>query len=87
MDFSYVNAFGSEVHPAYETLLLDVMIGDATLFTRTDEVLAAWTISDPLLNLWERAGGDVATYAAGSWGPAEADALIQRDGFSWRTPS
>jgi glucose-6-phosphate 1-dehydrogenase len=85
MDFTYANAFGSEVHPAYETLLLDVMIGDATLFTRTDEVEAAWKITDPLLNLWEGdKGTSIPTYAAGSWGPAEANALIEKDGFAWR---
>ncbi len=87
MDFAYASAFGSEVHPAYETLLLDCMIGDATLFTRSDEVEAAWRITDPLLNLWEAAGeAQIPTYAAGSWGPAEADALLAQDGFAWRTP-
>ena len=56
MDFNYADAFGAEVHPAYETLLLDCMIGDATLFTRTDEVEAAWGIIDPLLAACEDAG-------------------------------
>jgi glucose-6-phosphate 1-dehydrogenase len=85
MDFNYADAFGAEVHPAYETLLLDCMIGDATLFTRTDEVEAAWAVIDPLLALWEEGGGGaMASYAAGSSGPREADELIARDGFAWR---
>jgi glucose-6-phosphate 1-dehydrogenase len=86
MDFPYEKAFGAETHPAYETLLLDCMIGDATLFTRTDEVEAAWKLTDPLLEHWARNGDDLATYRAGSWGPPEAEQLIAADGFSWRTP-
>ena len=87
MDFAYANVFGGEVHPAYETLLLDCMIGDATLFTRSDEVEAAWTITDPLLHLWEGTKDlPISSYAAGSWGPAESDALVARDGYTWRTP-
>lgn len=86
MDFAYEKAFGSETHPAYETLLLDCMIGDATLFTRSDEVEAAWQLTDPLLEHWARDDKDLATYSAGSYGPAEADRLIAADGFTWRTP-
>ncbi|MGZ5966463.1 MAG: glucose-6-phosphate dehydrogenase, partial [Polyangiales bacterium] len=86
MDFPYEKAFGAETHPAYETLLLDSMIGDATLFTRTDEVEAAWRVIDPLLAHWAKGGEDLATYRAGSWGPPEAEQLIAGDGFSWRTP-
>jgi glucose-6-phosphate 1-dehydrogenase len=87
MDFTYANVFGGEVHPAYETLLLDCMIGDATLFTRSDEVEAAWRITDPLLNLWESSQEkQIAGYAAGSWGPSEADELLAKDGYSWRMP-
>jgi glucose-6-phosphate 1-dehydrogenase len=85
MDFDYSDAFGTEAHPAYETLLLDCMIGDATLFTRTDEVEAAWAVIDPLLAFWEAGhGGRVGSYAAGSTGPQEADELLARDGFAWR---
>jgi len=85
MDFNYSDAFGTEVHPAYETLLLDCMIGDATLFTRTDEVEAAWAVIDPLISFWESGHGDpIGTYPAGSAGPREADALLARDGFAWR---
>jgi glucose-6-phosphate 1-dehydrogenase len=86
MDFPYEKAFGAETHPAYETLLLDCMIGDATLFTRSDEVEAAWTLTDPLLEAWADNGDDLATYRSGTWGPAEADQLIAADGFAWRAP-
>ena len=85
MSFNYSDAFGAEVHPAYETLLLDCMIGDATLFTRSDEVEAAWHITDPLLNLWDSGMGQpLASYPAGAKGPAEADALLAAEGFAWR---
>ncbi|MEP6619356.1 MAG: glucose-6-phosphate dehydrogenase [bacterium] len=87
MDFSYTEAFGETSAPAYETLLLDVMIGEMTLFTRSDEVEAAWKIIDPLLNYWEEhQASPMPTYPAGSWGPAEADRLISLDGFRWRIP-
>ena len=87
MDFTYSNVFGTEVHPAYETLLLDCMIGDATLFTRSDEVEAAWRLTDPLLAYWEQGkGGPPATYAAGDWGPTAADAFLAQDEHAWRTP-
>ncbi|MFI5300651.1 MAG: glucose-6-phosphate dehydrogenase [Polyangiales bacterium] len=87
MTFDYDKAFGSESHPAYETLLLDCMIGDATLFTRSDEVDAGWSVTEPILNAWEGDGAPaIVTYAAGSWGPEAADALLARDGFRWRKP-
>ena len=87
MDFSYTEAFGETSAPAYETLLLDVMIGEMTLFTRSDEVEAAWKIIDPLLNYWdEHPASPMPTYPAGSWGPAESDRLISLDGFRWRIP-
>ena len=85
MDFTYSEAFHESAAPAYETLLLDAMIGEATLFTRSDEVEAAWTLIDPLLRHVE--GGDAPPldeYAAGTMGPANADALIARDGHRWR---
>lgn len=85
MDFSYAAAFGETAAPAYETLLLDVMIGEMTLFTRSDEVEAAWRIIDPLVRFWEAdRAAPLPTYSAGSWGPAEADALISADGARWR---
>ena len=87
MDFSYAEAFGETAAPAYETLLLDVMIGEATLFTRSDEVEAAWKIIDPLLNYWEQhSPNPMPTYPAGSWGPAQADRLISLEGARWRVP-
>jgi glucose-6-phosphate 1-dehydrogenase len=87
MDFQYASAFGTEPHPAYETLLLDCMVGDATLFARSDEVEAAWTLIDPLLEHWEsKPPATIATYPAGSWGPAEADQMLVSDGFRWRQP-
>ncbi len=86
MDFSYTEAFGEAGSPAYETLLLDVLLGDATLFTRSDEVEAAWRVIDPLIHFWEENRPEsLPGYAAGSSGPAEADELLQRDGFSWRS--
>jgi glucose-6-phosphate 1-dehydrogenase len=85
MEFNYQEAFGETTAPAYETLLLDVMIGEATLFTRSDEVEAAWRVMDPLIRYWEEHRPKrMPTYAAGSWGPREADELIERDGVEWR---
>jgi glucose-6-phosphate 1-dehydrogenase len=84
MDFSYAESFGSEAHPAYETLLLDCMIGDPTLFTRSDEVEMAWTLIDPVLQNWEHsANKEIPAYAAGTWGPKEADDLIAKAGGVW----
>jgi glucose-6-phosphate 1-dehydrogenase len=85
MDFTYAEAFGETTAPAYGTLLLDVMIGDATLFTRSDEVDAAWRLIDPLIEHWEQnPPAAMPTYAAGSWGPSEANDLLARDGYRWR---
>jgi glucose-6-phosphate 1-dehydrogenase len=87
MDFAYREAFGQRAAPAYETLLLDVMIGEATLFTRSDEVEAAWTLTDPLLHhLEEHPPAELPTYPAGTMGPREAKALIRADGYRWRRP-
>ena len=85
MDFSYAKAFGEQIPPAYETLLLDCMIGDPTLFTRSDEVERAWSVIDPLLAYWdERRDTPVPLYPAGTWGPPEANELLARDGVQWR---
>ena len=85
MEFSYAEAFGENAHPAYETLLLDCMIGDPTLFTRSDEVEMAWEIIDPILDYWaEHPATSLPTYEAGSWGPAEADKLLDGDHTRWR---
>jgi glucose-6-phosphate 1-dehydrogenase len=87
MDFTYQEAFGDNTAPAYQTLLLDVMIGEATLFTRSDEVEAQWRVVEPLIAAYEKSPPrQVQGYAAGTWGPADADVFIARDGFRWRTP-
>ena len=71
----------------YETLLLDCMLGDATLFTRSDEVEAAWEVVDPVIEAWDDKDPEhFPNYAAGSWGPAIADEFIARDGARWRQP-
>jgi len=88
MDFSYKETFGDTNPPAYETLLLDILIGDATLFTRSDEVEAAWRVVEPLIAYWEQHQRDpMPTYAAGTWGPKEADALVNAQGARWREPA
>ncbi|MFL5582523.1 MAG: glucose-6-phosphate dehydrogenase, partial [Gemmatimonadaceae bacterium] len=87
MDFAYHEAFGDSTSPAYQTLLLDVMIGEATLFTRSDEVEAQWRVVEPLITAYEKSPPrQVSTYAAGTWGPADSEVFIARDGFRWRTP-
>jgi glucose-6-phosphate 1-dehydrogenase len=85
MDFRYGTAFAVPPPEAYERLLLDVMLGDPTLFTRTDEVESAWRFITPILEAWQRpeAPPPVA-YVAGSWGPEAADSLIAGDGARWR---
>jgi glucose-6-phosphate 1-dehydrogenase len=76
MEFLYGSAFMSQSPEAYERLILDAMRGDATLFTRNDEVDAQWSIIDPILTAWHEGDRPLATYEAGTAGPAEADALI-----------
>ena len=88
MRFSYREAFDDAPPEAYETLLLDVMQGDSTLFKRTDQVEAAWSVMMPIIDAWGSGTTlEVSTYAAGSWGPEAADVLIARDGRSWLAPS
>ncbi len=85
MSFDYVSTFGSEPPEAYERLLLDVMMGDATLFTRADEVKAAWKFTTDILEAWDNAKvKNLPVYEAGTWGPSGVDEFIQRDGRSWR---
>ena len=86
MDFSYGAAFLEEPPEAYERLLLDAMVGDPTLFIRSDEVDQAWRIVEPILTTWEERQVPLAGYAAGTWGPRQADQLIERDGRQWRRP-
>jgi glucose-6-phosphate 1-dehydrogenase len=84
MDFLYGEAFTESSPEAYERLLLDVLLGDATLFPRNDEVEASWVVIDPLEAFWQ--GRSPAFYRAGEWGPKEADEMLARDGRSWRRP-
>ncbi len=85
MEFDYGSAFGAEPPEAYERLLLDAMLGDATLFTRADEVEASWSRIMPILEGWKAdPPKNFPNYEAGSWGPADADEFIARDGRSWR---
>jgi glucose-6-phosphate 1-dehydrogenase len=87
MNFSYNTAFGIQSPEAYERLLADCMIGDSTLFIRRDEIEASWRIIDSITNVWKEMSPDtVRPYAAGTWGPTEADALIQQDGRAWDNP-
>ena len=84
MDFLYGGAFRTDLPEAYERLLLDCMRGDASLFTREDEVVEQWQIVDAIVAFWRRDRPSFPNYAAGTWGPASSDELIQRDGRSWR---
>jgi glucose-6-phosphate 1-dehydrogenase len=83
MEFLYGTSFLSQSPEAYERLILDAMRGDATLFTRNDEVEAQWRIIDPILEGWEKDDGELPTYAAGSQGPDEAAAILA-PGHRWR---
>ena len=84
MDFLYGGAFREGLPEAYERLILDAMLGDATLFTREDEVDEQWKLVDAIVGAWERDRPTFPDYAAGTWGPRAADELLQRDGRSWR---
>ena len=87
MRFTYQNAFHAAPPEAYETLLLDAMVGDATLFMRADQVEAAWSVVMPILEGWEAVlPEDFPNYLAGTWGPESAQVLIAQDGRSWSTP-
>jgi glucose-6-phosphate 1-dehydrogenase len=85
MDFTYDSSFGVASPEAYERLLLDVMKGDATLFTRNDEIEESWDLLAPIFKEWESSNPPpVFTYEAGTWGPAAADELINTTKDSWR---
>lgn len=86
MDFNYGSSFGVRRPEAYETLLLDALAGDATLYTRQDMVEASWAAVQPILDAWASAEFNFPNYPAGSWGPREADELLGRDGREWRIP-
>jgi len=88
MQFLYQEAFKASTPEAYETLLLDIMRGDATLFMRADQVESAWSIITPILEAWDAVPtADFPNYQPGSWGPEAADVLIARDGHSWLQPT
>jgi glucose-6-phosphate 1-dehydrogenase len=86
MSFRYGSAFGTPVPEAYETLLLDAMLGDPTLFARHDFVEASWALITPVHEAWAAAKArDIPTYEAGEWGPREAEAMMAADHRRWRT--
>ncbi|MET0064872.1 MAG: glucose-6-phosphate dehydrogenase [Candidatus Thiodiazotropha sp.] len=88
MRFSYQNAFRNPVPTAYETLLYEVLAGDQTLFMRADQIEAAWSLLQPVLDVWATYPAvDFPNYPAGSWGPESAEGLISRDGRSWLAPT
>jgi len=85
MDFHYQRA-GIELPEAYERLLLDCMLGDQTLFWRSDGVEAAWSLVTPVLKRWEEneKSCPITFYKSGSWGPKDSETLLERDGRQWR---
>ena len=88
MQFYYREAFKSEPPEAYETLLLDVMRGDATLYMRADQAEAAWSVLAPILEMWEAVRPtDFPNYQAGTWGPEDAEILLAQNGHSWVMPT
>ena len=85
MDFTYGSAFQTDSPDAYETLILDALLGDASLFTRADEVEEAWSIVDPILDTWATMPApEFPNYEAGTWGPEAADDMLAREGRRWR---
>ena len=87
MDFDYSSYFGAEHSTGYERLLRDCMAGDAALFQRADMVEAGWSVIQPILDVWHALPArGFPNYAAGSWGPLEAEELLEKDGRSWRRP-
>jgi glucose-6-phosphate 1-dehydrogenase len=84
MDFLYGGAFREGLPDAYERLILDAMLGDATLFTRSDEIEEQWALVDAIVSFWRRDRPSFPNYAAGTWGPSASDDLVHRDGRSWR---
>ncbi len=86
MEFHYADSFGASAIPeAYERLLLDALLGDASLFSRSDSIEASWELMDPVIKAWETdSAAHPLSYPPGSWGPAEADELLNDDGRVWR---
>ncbi|HET7480629.1 MAG TPA: glucose-6-phosphate dehydrogenase, partial [Rubrobacteraceae bacterium] len=85
MDLLYGTAFLEEAPDAYQRLLLDLMLGDPTLFIRADEAEGAWDILAPVMQAWSEKK-EVSMYAAGEWGPEDAEELLRHDGREWRRP-
>ena len=83
LDMDFAKAFQIYAPEAYERLLMDVIRGNATLFMRRDEVEAAWRWVDPIREAWNQSVMEPRYYLAGTWGPASATALVERDGRSW----
>lgn len=86
MDFNYGSSFGERSPSAYETLLLDAIIGDATLYTRQDMVEASWAAVAPIQEAWGNEKFNFPNYAAGTWGPEASDKMLARRGHIWRKP-
>jgi glucose-6-phosphate 1-dehydrogenase len=86
MDFSYGSSFGSRTPSAYETLLVDAMVGDPTLYTRQDMVEASWAVVEPIQEAWSSRKHEFPNYPAGTWGPKAADEMLARRAHTWRTP-
>jgi glucose-6-phosphate 1-dehydrogenase len=86
MDFGYSGTFAAPPPEAYERLLLDVILGDQSLFTRIDFVLNSWKFVTNIMDTWQNQQIQPLHYAAGTWGPADAEQLLIRDGFRWRKP-
>ena len=87
MSFRYATTFGSNTPEAYERLVLDAMVGDGTLFIRGDEAETSWKLCTPVLDYWRSVGREgMDAYAAGSWGPPSADALLAKHQHVWRQP-
>src|SRR5262245_17344556 len=87
LDFNYAKSFGNSSPEAYETLLEDCIEGEPTLFTRHEWVESAWSLMDPIIQVWDLSKPrNFPNYEAGSWGPKEADDFMQRDGRRWRRP-
>jgi glucose-6-phosphate 1-dehydrogenase len=86
MDFNYGTVFGQRTPTAYERLIHDCIVGDATLFARSDALQASWELLSPVLKLWDSTpDASLPNYAAGTWGPPESDALLAPAEDVWRT--
>jgi glucose-6-phosphate 1-dehydrogenase len=87
LEFHFADAFKQEPPEAYERLILDALMGDATLFARSDSIDRSWSLITPILEAWQEGRAPLAHYEAGSWGPPEADALPGAAGDTWQEPT